>query len=183
MKKQAEKWATKKGRPVKLNIDLATELLNKEIDYYLVTQDDEDKYFAIINTGASVVVKAKSFTTLSDIALTLGTTRKTLIDNATAKDKQGRLKNEALYDAYMRFKDVCEAQLIRGGLSGAYNSNMVTFLCNVNHGMIPRKEVEQTVQVKSMDSVYKELDEIYNQEQERLAKQEQAMKERQMLLG
>lgn len=177
-------WKTKLGRPVEFDAELAIELLEGEIAEYLANRKKAMAYWEELptNTNGGVTYRGKPFTTVGTIALACGVDVNTLIAHVNAKNEDGSLKNEQLFRSYQRFKDLGQIRLIEGGASGAYSPNFVAFVGNVNYGMIPKQQVEQTVEIKSMEAVYQQLDAIHNKELERLEEQKKEMMERKALL-
>lgn len=176
-----ERAPTKRGRPFEFDHDLAIKLMRDEIKDYLATRNQTEKYFAIIPTSdTSSVVKGRAFTTVNDLALMCGVCTETLRNHCNARDDDGKIINEELHQTFKMFKDLCRSQLERGGLSGAYPSNVVAFLGSSNYDMVPKNssQIEQTVEVKSLDKFYQELDEVYNVEMDRVQEQEQEMLQR-----
>ena len=176
-----EKAKTKVGRPIELDHELAIKLMRDEIKDYLATRNQTEKYFAIIPTSdTSSVVKGRAFTTVNDLALMCGVCTETLRNHCNARDDDGKIINKELHQTFKMFKDLCRSQLERGGLTGAYPSNVVAFLGSSNYDMIPKNasQIESSVEIKSLDKFYKELDDVYNDEILRVEEQKQAMLQR-----
>lgn len=175
-----KKWEVKKGRPQKFDPELAIQLMEEEIESYLRNRKKEGRYFEMLptNDNGGVTLRGKPFMTLGVVALMCGVDIDTFIEHCNAKNDDGSIKNEQLFGSYKRFKNIGQIQLLEGGMAGAYNSNIVTFLGNVNYGMIPKTQVEQSVEIKSMDNVYSELDKLHAAEQQRVEAQKQSMLER-----
>lgn len=118
------------------------------------------------------------------IALMCGVDIDTFLAHVNAKNEDGSLKNEQLFGSYKAFKDLSQTRLIEGGAAQAYSPNYVAFVGNVNYGMIPKQQVESTVEIKSMDKVYAELDSILasGKEEARISSQKAEMEARKTLL-
>lgn len=168
-------WETKVGRPRVLDPDYAVNLMEKEIERYV---SGEMTTYEEIPVGNGFKLKPIAPPTLIDIALKCGVTVETLHRHAEEKNEDGSLKNKQLFDTINVYRQMTLAQLMKGGLTRDYDARVVEFLANVNHGMIPRSQVEQKVEISPMDKVYEELDGIYSGEEQRLNNQRQEMMKR-----
>lgn len=180
IKETKKAWETKLGRPQKFDPELAVQIMEEEIAEYLRDRKKEGRYFEMLptNDNGGVALRGKPFTTVGTIALMCGVDIKTFIRHVNDKNEDGSLKNIQLWESYERFKDLNQLRLLEGGAAGAYSSNYVSFVGNVNYGLIPKNQVEQTVEIKSMDKVYQQLDQIYDKEIERQETEKQAMAKR-----
>lgn len=184
-KKEREiKWEIKRGRPQKFDPDLAIQIIEEEIVDYLKNRKKEGRYWEMLptNDNGGVALKGKPFTTVGTIALMCGVDIDTFLLHVNAKNEDGSLKNEQLFGSYKRFKNLAQLKLIEGGASGAYSSNFVAFVGNVNYGMIPKQQVEQSVEIKSMDKIYADLNQLHQQEVDRLEQQRQETMKRKLEL-
>lgn len=84
-----------------------------------------------------------NFPTLAGFAASIGVSRETLHDWATAKDVSGDLRNPTFSDAYKRAKELQEENLVRGALTGAYNATFAIFTAKNVLGW--RDKVEQEI--------------------------------------
>lgn len=84
-----------------------------------------------------------SFPTLAGFAASLGVSRDTLHDWATAKNVSGDLRNPKFSDAYKRAKEMQEKNLVEGALTGAYNPTFAIFTAKNVLGW--RDKVEQEI--------------------------------------
>lgn len=184
------KWETRRGRPPSFDEDYVVKVMEDEIAEHIQNLKEQGNSFEFLELRGSygdkdnmrTELRGKPYTTLEDVALMAGIDVDTLIRNVGKKNKDGSPKYERLQLAYNRFMQMNKSKLIRGGLSGAYNSNVVAFVGNVNYGMIPNQKLEQSIEVKSMDKIYEELDKVYSDEEGRLEQQKQAMQARKALL-
>ncbi|RZN55099.1 hypothetical protein [Avibacterium paragallinarum] len=184
LKLEEGQWETKRGRPYKFDPDLAIEKMEAAINDYV---EGKLKYYELIqkdSEGKKMDILGVAFPTITRMALLCGVDEQTFTDNCTAKNEDGSIKNKQLFGAYKRFKDLGKTMLVEGGLVGMYDSRLVQFLGNVNYDLIPKQQVESTVEVKSMDKVYEELDAILasGQEETRLMQERAEMEERKALL-
>lgn len=177
-------WETKRGRPQKFDPELAIQIMEEEIDKYIRERNREGRYFEMlpINDNGGVTLRGKPFMTVGTVALMCGVSTQAFLMNINAKNDDGSLKNAQLFESYQRFKDLGQIRLLEGGAAGAYSPNYVAFVGNVNYGLIPKNQVEQTVEIKSMDKVYQNLDKIYQTELDRQTQEKQAMIERKAIL-
>lgn len=172
---------TKRGRPQKFDPDYAVEVIEEEIAEYLANRKKNGQYWEEIITNpttGAVTLRGKPFTTVNAIALMCGVDVKTFIRHVEDKNEDGSLKNVQLWESYNRFKDLGQLRLIEGGAAGAYAPNYVQFVGNVNYGMIPKQQVEQTVEITAIDKRFAELDEIYKTELDRVEQQKAEMAKR-----
>lgn len=179
-------WETKLGRPRRFDPEFAIKVMEEEIISYIQSRNKEGQYWETLpgNSEGAIVYKAKPFTTVGAIALMCGVDINTFLGHVNAKNEDGSLKNEQLFRSYKAFKDLGQIRLIEGGAAQAYSPNYVAFVGNVNYGMIPKQQVESTVEIKSMDKVYAELDSILasGKESERISAQKAEMEARKALL-
>ena len=84
-----------------------------------------------------------NFPTLAGFAASIGVSRETLHDWATAKDVSGDLRNPIFSDAYKRAKELQENNLVEGALTGAYNPTFAIFTAKNVLGW--RDKVEQEI--------------------------------------
>ena len=183
-----KKWETKQGAPFKLDVDKAVKIMEDEIQKYLANNKTENMFTKIPTGENTAVLKGNvDFLTLDEIALMCGVAIETLKKYAVAKNDDGSWKNEQLNRSYDRYKTLEKILLQKGGLTGAYPSNVVAFLLSANHGLTPKtateSKVESTIDVRSMDAVYEQLDNIHNKELERIEEQRAEMEKRKGLLG
>ncbi len=183
----AEKmWETRLGRPRKFDPNFAIKIMEEEIIKYIENQDKEGQYWEALPTNGEggVTYRAKPFKTVGAIALMCGVDINTFIRHVNAKNEDGSLKNKQLFRSYKTFKDLGQTKLIEGGATQAYSPNYVAFVGNVNYGMVPKQQVESTIEVKSMDKIYAELDTILatGKEVERITAQKAEMEARKALL-
>ena len=75
----------------------------------------------------TVQILPNTFPTLARFATNIGVTRETLHDWATAKNPDGLYKHPIFSYAYKKAKDLQEANLVEGTISGAYNSTFAIF--------------------------------------------------------
>lgn len=75
----------------------------------------------------TVQILPNTFPTLARFATNIGVTRETLHDWATAKNPDGLCKHPIFSYAYKKAKDLQEANLVEGTISGAYNSTFAIF--------------------------------------------------------
>ena len=178
--KTPPKYKTKVGRPQKFDEAQALRFFNEVIAQY---RADKLSVSALLELGENKMIRiGKAYPSLINIAIKCGVTRETLTANCTARNEDGSLKNVQLFDAYQQFKQIGEDLLIRGGLEGVYNANVVQFVGNVNYGMIPNQKVEQEVKVSNMDAIYQELDSLHFAELERVNLEREKMATRKALL-
>jgi hypothetical protein len=83
------------------------------------------------------------FPTLAGFAAFIGVSRDTLHDWAHAKDVSGHLRNPSFSDAYKKAKDMQEQNLVKGALTGVYNSTFAIFTAKNVLGW--RDKVEQEI--------------------------------------
>lgn len=184
LKLEEGQWETKRGRPYKFDPDLAIEKMEAAINDYV---EGKLKYYELIkkdSEGKKMDILGVAFPTITRMALLCGVDERTFTDNCMAKNPDGSIKNEQLFRTFNKFKDLGKAMLVEGGLVGMYDSRIVQFLGNVNYDLVPKQQVESTVEVKSMDKVYEELDAILasGQEETRLMQERAEMEERKALL-
>jgi hypothetical protein len=84
-----------------------------------------------------------TFPTLARFATNIGVTRETLHDWATSKTADGELKHPKFSYAYKKAKDLQEANLVEGTITGAYNSTFAIFTAKNVLGW--RDKVEQEI--------------------------------------
>lgn len=173
-------YQTKMGSPIKFDADKAIALMQAEIDKYMRGEMHCYEVIPLSDTKSTLI--GKSYPLLFDIAIKMGLSRETLTNYCTEKNEDGSLKNKQLFDTYKAFKELGESMLIKGGLSGVYDSRVVQFVGNVNYGMIPKQQVEQSVEIKSMDKVYAELDKHHEAEEARVRNQKAEMEARKQRL-
>ena len=179
----AEKlWETRLGRPRKFDPNFAIRIMEEEIIKYIENQGKEGQYWEALPTNGEggVTYRAKPFKTVGAIALMCGVDIDTFLIHVNARNEDGSLKNAQLFGSYKAFKDLGQTKLIEGGATQAYSPNYVSFVGNVNYGMIPKQQVESTVDIKSMDKVYAKLDTILasGKEVERISAQKAEMEAR-----
>lgn len=177
-------WKTKLGRPQKFDPELAIRIMEEEIDKHIRERNKEGRYFEMLptNENGGVTLRGKPFMTVGTVALMCGVSTQAFLLNVNDKNEDGSIKNAQLFESYQRFKDLGQIKLIEGGAAGAYSSNYVSFVGNVNYGLIPKNQVEQTVEIKSMDKIYQNLDQIYGKELQRQEEEKQTMVERKAML-
>lgn len=171
----------KVGRPLVFNADYAIELMKNEIEQYLQTRGTVGQYWEEIITNpitGAIELKAKHYPTTSTIALMCGVSLQTFLTHVKAKNEDGSIKNVQLWESYNRFKDLGQLRLIEGGAAGAYAPSYVKFVGNVNYGMVPKQQVEQTIEITAIDKRFAELDEIYKTELDRVEQQKAEMAKR-----
>lgn len=83
------------------------------------------------------------FPTLAGFAASINVSRDTLHDWAHAKNVSGDLRNPAFSDAYKKAKDMQEQNLVKGALTGVYNSTFAIFTAKNVLGW--RDKVEQEI--------------------------------------
>ena len=83
------------------------------------------------------------FPTLAGFAASIGVSRETLHDWATAKGVDGALRNQQFSDAYKKAKDLQEQNLVKGALTGVYNPTFAIFTAKNVLGW--RDKVEQEI--------------------------------------
>lgn len=83
------------------------------------------------------------FPTLAGFAASISVSRETLHDWATAKGADGSLRNPQFSDAYKKAKDMQEQNLVKGALTGVYNSTFAIFTAKNVLGW--RDKVEQEI--------------------------------------
>ncbi|THA09400.1 hypothetical protein [Rodentibacter pneumotropicus] len=179
-------WETRLGRPRKFDPNFAIQVMEEEIIKFIENEGKEGQYWETLpsNSEGGIVYKAKPFKTVGAIALMCGVDITTFLRHVNEKNEDGSLKNKQLYQSYKAFKDLGQTKLIEGGAAQAYSPNYVAFVGNVNYGMIPKQQVESTVEIKSMDKVYAELDSILSkgEETKRVTDQKAEMEARKALL-
>jgi hypothetical protein len=138
--KQAASPAVKNvgGRPPKYDDAFADQLIEffsqaptREITNY-------DK-----NGNETTQVLPGLFPTLARFATNIGVTRETLHDWATKKELDGSLRYPRFSYAYKKAKDLQEANLVEGTISGAYNSTFAIFTAKNVLGW--RDKIEQEI--------------------------------------
>jgi hypothetical protein len=88
-------------------------------------------------------VLPNDFPTLARFAVSIGVTKDTLHDWATAKNPDGELKHPEFSSAYKKAKNLQEANLVEGTLKNAYNSTFAIFTAKNVLGW--RDKVEQEI--------------------------------------
>ena len=85
------------------------------------------------------------FPTLARFATNIGVTKETLHDWATARNiETGELRHPEFSSAYKKAKDLQEANLVEGTISGAYNSTFAIFTAKNVLGWRDKTEHEMT---------------------------------------
>jgi hypothetical protein len=84
-----------------------------------------------------------NFPTLAGFSASIGVSRDTLHDWATAKDVSGNLRNPEFSYAYKRAKELQEENLVLGALTGKYNATFAIFTAKNVLGW--RDKVEQEI--------------------------------------
>ena len=85
------------------------------------------------------------FPTLARFATNIGVTKETLHDWATSRNiETGELRHPEFSSAYKKAKDLQEANLVEGTISGAYNSTFAIFTAKNVLGWRDKTEHEMT---------------------------------------
>lgn len=95
------------------------------------------------NEKGSEIVPAK-FPTLARFAISIGVTRDTLYEWATAKKEDGELKHPDFSYAYKKAKDYQEAILVEGAMANAFHANFSIFTAKNVLGWRDKMEQEIT---------------------------------------
>lgn len=95
------------------------------------------------NEKGSEIVPAK-FPTLARFAVSIGVTRDTLYEWATAKNENGELKHPDFSYAYKKAKEYQEAILVEGAMANAFHANFSIFTAKNVLGWRDKMEQEIT---------------------------------------
>jgi transposase len=95
------------------------------------------------NEKGSEIVPAK-FPTLARFAVSIGVTRDTLYEWATAKNEDGELKHPDFSYAYKKAKEYQEAILVEGAMANAFHANFSIFTAKNVLGWRDKMEQEIT---------------------------------------
>ncbi|KGQ44481.1 hypothetical protein [Gallibacterium anatis] len=160
-----------------VDLQQVLDAFNEVIEKYL---KGEYKTFNLIKTSnTSAKVLGGEYPTLGDVLI--GKISKAYFFEVINKKDNDNPLIEQLKAAYETFKEVQCSLLLKGGVSGTYNTSITALLLGAHFNIrnVEKVEVESnnTTTIKQADVIVK-LDEIYKNEGERLRKQKQEMLER-----
>lgn len=164
-----------RGRPT----DYRDEYVDKIVSYFDIPVEsviDVD----VADRGGRTVTEKKvvinTFPTVTRFASSIGVTRGTLHDWATAKNSDGTLRRPEFSYAYTRAKDLQEALLVEGGLSGRYEGRFAVFAAKNLIGW--RDQIETTAEITMTGATVELLDQLYREGMEAAARNKAAVIER-----
>lgn len=178
-KPQKEKRSV--GRPMVFSSEKAINIMQDQISKYLEKNDKQELFFKAIPTSeTTATIKGNvNFITLGEVALMCGVSEDTLANHAKAVNEDGTPKNPELAECYEMYKSFCKMLIEKGALCGSYQSNVATFLLSANYGLTPKSALETEnntkLEVQGMDELYKALDNVYDENLQRLENQKEAM--------
>lgn len=160
-----------------VDLQQVLDAFNEVIEKYL---KGEYKTFNLIKTSnTSAKVLGGEYPTLGDVLI--GKISKAYFFEVINKKDNDNPLIEQLKATYETFKEVQCSLLLKGGVSGTYNTSITALLLGAHFNIrnVEKVEVESnnTTTIKQADVIVK-LDEIYKNEGERLRKQKQEMLER-----
>ncbi|WP_454056875.1 hypothetical protein [Cupriavidus sp. Marseille-Q8015] len=117
----------------------------------------DDKGQPIMTTEHKPVLN--TFPTLTRFAASIGVTRETLHDWATAKNPDGTLRRPDFSYAYARAKDLQESLIIEGGMAGLYDTRFAGLAAKNLIGW--RDQVDTKVEATVTNASKEDLEAIY----------------------
>lgn len=162
-------WELMTRRPRGRPTDYRDEFVDEIVSYFDIPVEsvvDVDVLDKDGKTGTEKRVVINTFPTLSRFASTIGVTRETLHDWATAKNPDGTLKRPEFSYAYARAKDLQDALLVEGGLSGRYEGRFAVFAAKNLIGW--KDQVETKTEVTLSTATTEQLDELYKRGMEQV---------------
>ncbi|WP_321946542.1 hypothetical protein [Paraburkholderia sp. J10-1] len=158
----AERRAAEKrsvGRPT----DYRPEFCQMMIEFFNIEVESEEKLTLVDKKGEQIeqtIRRTNRYPTMERFASTLGVTRETLYNWATAKEKDGKTPcHPEFFHAYTRARELGNALLIEGGLGGNYESRVVNFALMNLAGW--KQQVEEEFRGTVSASTAAELDKAY----------------------
>ncbi|WP_227461668.1 terminase small subunit [Cupriavidus pauculus] len=160
------------GRPTLYKDEYRQQLIDyfniavERIEVIEVPTGKEDKDGRPIMTTEHKTV-LNTFPTLTRFAASIGVTRETLHDWATAKNPDGTLRRPDFSYAYARAKDLQESLIIEGGMAGRYEARFASLAAKNLIGW--RDQVDTKVEATVTNASKEDLEAIY---QKRMAAME-----------
>lgn len=164
-----------RGRPT----DYRDEFVDEIISYFDITVESVIDVDVVDRNGKAVTEKKvviNTFPTLTRFASSIGITRETLHDWATAKNPDGTLRRPEFSYAYARAKDMQDALLVEGGLSGSYEGRFAVFAAKNLIGW--KDQIETTAEFSVTGPTIEQLDQLYREGMEAVARNRAVVIER-----
>lgn len=172
-------WELMTRRPRGRPTDYRDEFVDEIVSYFDIPVESVVDVDVVDKDGKTVTEKRvviNTFPTLSRFASTIGVTRETLHDWATAKNPDGTLKRPEFSYAHARAKDMQDALLVEGGLSGRYEGRFAVFAAKNLIGW--KDQIETTTEITVTSAPVERLDEAYRLGMEAAARHKSAIMER-----
>lgn len=122
-----------------------------------------------------------TFPTLTRFAASIGVTRETLHDWATAKNPDGTLRRPDFSYAYTRAKDLQESLIIEGGMAGLYDTRFAGLAAKNLIGW--RDQVDTKVEATVTNASKEDLEAIYRKRMAEMEANRKAVIARQAAAG
>lgn len=155
--------------------DYTPDLIDKLRAFFNINDDA----FTEVETEKGLTMLVKRPPTFQRFAAMVGINRVTLQSYSTAAHEDGSLKYPEYAKAYEIAKSIAEAIKIEGATMKLYDSKMVTFDLQVNHGWIPEtvQHVHHTMDENKLEDAYQEAN------VKMLEREAQAKKDKELLIG
>lgn len=155
-------WELMTRRPRGRPPEYRDEFVDEIIRFFDITVESVVDVDVVDKDGKVTVQKqvvVNTFPTLTRFASKIGVTRETLHDWATAKNTDGSLKRPEFSYAHARAKDLQDALLVEGGMSGRYEGRFATMAAKNIIGW--KDQIETTSEVTVKTASTEELDAAY----------------------
>lgn len=176
-----EPTESRAGRLFKFDVDGAIEIIEQHLEDYL---SGAWGVYQLVQTGNETFrFTGVSYPSLSKVALQCGVSEDSMLKYVKAVDEDGNLKNPRLNGSYFKLKDAIKSHLLECGAVGSISSNYLAFVGGVNHGMVNTTKIDNTINanVNTVVATYEKLDDLYNEDLERIRQQRLEMEERKNL--
>ncbi|PWF55093.1 terminase small subunit [Massilia glaciei] len=172
-------WQMMTRRPRGRPTDYRDEFIDEIVSYFDIPVESVVDVDVADRDGRTVTEKKvviNTFPTVTRFASSIGVTRGTLHDWATAKNPDGTLRRPEFSYAYTRAKDLQDALLVEGGLSGRYEGRFAVFAAKNLIGW--RDQIETTAEITVTGATVELLDQLYREGMEAAARNKAAVIER-----
>ena len=129
-----------RGRPTLFKEEYANQL----IEYFDIEPFERRPLLDKEGNEKGLEIVPAKFPTLARFAVSIGVTRDTLYEWATAKNEDGELKHPDFSYAYKKAKEYQEAILVEGAMANAFHANFSIFTAKNVLGWRDKMEQEIT---------------------------------------